>query len=104
MSKIKTLEQGVEECINLWEQIEKECIDKGIYNISRIKYRLIGEKEYVSDCPLCEYTGKSSKCPLHFGSSFCGHGCLELGYDGIMTTEEVKQFVIAIKEKLKVEE
>ena len=104
MAKVSSAEQAAKECIELWEQIEEICDDEHNHHIITIKYDIIGERHYLSDCPLCEYYGDvGTECPLSTGAYSCKEGCFEYGFKSYMNRDEIKSFLKTLKEKLEVE-
>ena len=104
MGKISSAEQAHRETVELWEQIEEICEDERNHYISGIKNDIIGERYYVSDCPLCEYYWDNRKnCPLSAGYDDCRHGCDTYGFWHYMSKKKIKKFLGVLKEKLEVE-
>ena len=72
------------DCKELWAEIEASGLSKYRFlNAERDRKWL--DKDYLGECPLCEYAGDDcAKCPL---VTQYGKGCQELGYHGFTRSE-----------------
>ena len=111
MSKIISEKTANVKTLKLWDEIEQKVKAgeferyrvKDDYVMVGIKFSVIGEEHYISDCPLCEYYAGDLKCPLSVGDKSCETGCFDYGFSNFMTLEDIVKFNLKLKEKVVVE-
>ena len=76
-----TEKKAIRECKRLWEEIEKSGLSKDYFLASPNGEKWV-EKNYLANCPLCEYSGLEDedcvKCPLIIQFE---ERCVRLGFD-----------------------
>jgi len=60
-----TYNQAIRETKQLWHEIEDAGVNKGLFLMYTERGAYWSSKNYMLDCPLCEFTnGNCNQCPL----------------------------------------